>query len=340
MVSAAEVNVSPFVLPMARGRPSIKLKKDFPQHSLNTSANRGFVNSSKTNFSEPHADMKTFEKLVLETSYSVRQRLKPPGHEVFENCMDKVLPEPDGGIFGAAPKSKSGRDLNDLLREVGQRSLFVIGLCRIFSKQVQDFQARLYTFIRHCVPSRSAPEIDPARSQSRKISTEIFDKTKLQFVCATSGSGKTTSTMDKLRHEYGHYVVPAALRSASVGRNIMDPKLHAGVSKDTHDLIKLLERVKQLRQYRRVGWSMTWLEDLTSYWWGDLWEARERIYRIFRAAKDSDSSRDYGSRSNSNLRDGTHFLNYFRSCLCSTHITPKTIFLILTLRLIWDGQTR
>ncbi len=177
----------------------------------------------------------------------------------------------------------------------------IIGLHSILSKQLDKFRKNSMEYI--VTWRQRMHNKQPSASVSRWNSRTLYDRKPFQFAFAPSGSGKTASIFEELTHRYGHYMVSCALfeQKASqirgsidpswgdLRQTIMDPKLPEGVSKDTHEIIRMSKIIKPLfMSTEKHGQS----EMVTTciHWWRYIFRTRSEIFRWFREALASDSS--------------------------------------------------
>ncbi|MCJ1422585.1 hypothetical protein MMC29_000465 [Sticta canariensis] len=168
----------------------------------------------------------------------------------------------------------------------------LIGLASILYKQLDRFRKNS---MEHIVTwHQRRHEKQPSGSVSRWNPRKLYDEKAFQFAFAPSGSGKTASIFDELTRKYGHYMVSCALveqKASQIGGSIdpslgdlrqtfMDPKLPEGVSKDTHEIIRMLKVIRPLPTPPR-GYCL--FENCVE-WWHLIFLTRSEIFRWFREA--------------------------------------------------------
>ena len=177
----------------------------------------------------------------------------------------------------------------------------IIGLHSILSKQLDKFRKNSMEYI--VTWRQRMHNKQPSASVSRWNSRTLYDRKPFQFAFAPSGSGKTASIFEELTHRYGHYMVSCALfeQKASqirgsidpswgdLRQTIMDPKLPEGVSKDTHEIIRMFKIIKPLlMDVEKHGQSEMFRT--CTHWWRYIFLTRSEIFRWFREALASHSS--------------------------------------------------
>ena len=177
----------------------------------------------------------------------------------------------------------------------------LIGLHSILSKQLDKFRKNSMEHIVTWRQRRHNKQL--SGSVSRWNSRTLYDRKPFQFAFAPSGSGKTASIFDELTHRYGHYMVSCALAEQKVSeiggsidpslgdlrQTFMDPKLPEGVSKDTHEIIRMFKIIKPLFMAPE-GHGQSDMVRTCIHWWKYIFLTRSEIFRWFRKALASDST--------------------------------------------------
>ena len=211
-----------------------------------------------------------------------------------ENSFRRVVIQTSDRVMNLVKDSRTFKSyMNDEQREASPTNIagmppFMAGLHFTMLKEVEDFEDKLMIYIADTWQSPGLGQVI-IHSDSESHSRRLFQQHGVNLVFAPSGSGKTTSIMNEFTREWGFYMVSSAFpraigrQQSRLGSNILDPKNYPGVSRDTFEIPKILrfcggEPSVQLDHMRRA--------------WGDILEARCRVFHAFCEAKQN-SSEDF-----------------------------------------------
>jgi hypothetical protein len=209
-------------------------------------------------------DKNSFRRVVMQTSDRVMNLLKDS--RAFESYMKAEQCEPLPTYIAGMPP-------------------FMAGLHFTMLKEVEDFEDELMRYIADTWQSPGLGQVI-IHPDSESHSRRLFQQHGVNLVFAPSGSGKTTSIMDEFTREWGFYMVSSAFPRARggqqrlLGSNILDPKIYPGVSRDTFELSKIL---------RFCGGEPSVQHAHMHRGWGDILEARCRVFHAFCEAKQNSS---------------------------------------------------